>query len=103
MNLKLIAVALVFGFTLFSTESIAQQPGWTGRVLKVGIDRQVTDSVDIVNRPYRPFHFYGNTVRRQHYRGFPLPLPRDVVMSAYAIVNNRQLWFDPNSPPTAAK
>lgn len=71
----------------------AQQPEWTGRILKVGIDRQYTDSLDILERPYRPFHFYGNTVRRMHYRGFPLPLPRDFVMSANAIVTQRDLWF----------
>lgn len=73
--------------------SFGQQPEWTGRVLKVGIDRQYTDSVDILERPYRPFHFYGNTVRRMHYRGFPLPLPVDFFMSGYAMMYERDLWF----------
>jgi hypothetical protein len=31
----------------------------------------------ILERPDRPGHFYGNTVRRMHRRGNPLPLPRD--------------------------
>lgn len=93
---RILVIGLVVAFGLVTSNEHglnAQQPEWTGRVLKVGIDRQYTDSLDILERPYRPFHFYGNTVRRMHYRGFPLPLPRDFVMSANAIVTQRDLWF----------
>lgn len=91
-----IGIAFATFFLAFScgqNASFGQQPQWTGRVLKVGIDRQYTDSVDILERPYRPFHFYGNTVRRMHYRGFPLPLPVDFFMSGYAMMYERDLWF----------
>ena len=89
-----IAFATFFlAFSCGQYASFGQQPQWTGRVLKVGIDRQYTDSVDILERPYRPFHFYGNTVRRMHYRGFPLPLPVDFFMSGYAMMYERDLWF----------
>lgn len=93
---RILVIGLVSAFVFVTSNEHglnAQQPEWTGRVLKVGIDRQYTDSLDILERPYRPFHFYGNTVRRMHYRGFPLPLLRDFVMSANAIVTQRDLWF----------
>ena len=31
--------------------------------------RQAIKNTDILLRPNRPFHFYGNTVRRLYYRG----------------------------------
>ncbi len=34
-------------------------------------------SQDILNRPYRPGHFYGNTVRRRHHRGTTVSMPRN--------------------------
>ena len=70
------------------------QPGWTGRIFKLGLDKEVTDAIHILDRPYRPFHFYGNTVRRQHYRGNPLPLPRDFFQSGQSILMRRELWFE---------
>ncbi|PHS09981.1 MAG: hypothetical protein COA78_11655 [Blastopirellula sp.] len=33
------------------------------------LSRDHIRSMDILNRPYRPGHFYGNTVRRRHHRG----------------------------------
>ncbi|QDV24471.1 hypothetical protein [Aureliella helgolandensis] len=57
----------------------AGEPAWTNHVLKRGVDRQVTNATDILERPYRPLHFYGNTVRRAHYRGTPRPSLGDVV------------------------
>jgi hypothetical protein len=38
--------------------------------------RQQIEATPIVNRPYRPLHFYGNAVRRAHYRGSPLAARR---------------------------
>jgi hypothetical protein len=34
-------------------------------------------SQHILDRPYRPGHFYGNTVRRRHHRGTTVSMPRD--------------------------
>ncbi len=98
MTTRILTTGIAFAavlLTLITGQSVSygQQPEWTGRVLKVGIDRQYTDSIDILERPYRPFHFYGNTVRRMHYRGFPLPLPVDFFMSGYAMLYERDLWF----------
>ena len=79
MKAKLV---LCLGFGVASLAAIeraaAQEPEWTPRVLKVGEDRESTNATDITQRPYRPLHFYGNTVRRMHYRGTPLPKPQDL-------------------------
>lgn len=57
--------------------AIAQEPSWYPYVIARGQDRMVIEDTPMELRPYRPFHFYGNTVRRIHYRGNPMPLPRD--------------------------
>ncbi|SFI92038.1 hypothetical protein [Planctomicrobium piriforme] len=35
--------------------------------------REQIEATPMEDRPYRPFHFYGNTVRRVHYHGSALP------------------------------
>jgi len=67
---------LVF-WTLLVFPMQAQEPGWTGKVVKRGYDRQVSNNTPILDRPYRPLHFYGNTVRRMHYKGRAMPRTRD--------------------------
>ncbi len=62
------------------------EPGWTYGVVRIGEDRDAIKSLPMTERPYRPLHFYGNTVRRMHYRGTPLPAPRDVVGAGAATV-----------------
>lgn len=56
----------------------AAEPQWTSQVVKRGEDRTKTNSTDILHRPNRPLHFYGNTVRRAHYRGQARPTVRDM-------------------------
>ena len=68
---------LVLFVPLVSNVSRAQEPGWSGKVILEGNERLAMDATPILERPYRPFHVYGNTVRRMHYRGLALPLPRD--------------------------
>lgn len=84
MRSKLIAVGLGLlwvgcGQTLLAQ---AQEPGWSPYIIGSREFRAQIEQTPILERPYRPLHFYGNTVRRQHYRGFALPLPQDVVNSA---------------------
>jgi hypothetical protein len=50
-----------------------QEPGWSGQVIAVGQTRREIRSTDILHRPYRPLHFYGNTVRRRYYHGSAMP------------------------------
>lgn len=81
--LRTSAFALVAGLFLFCWTSLAaQEPGWTSRVLKGSEVRAASDQQPIIERPYRPLHFYGNAVRRNYYRGNPLPLPRDILITA---------------------
>ena len=41
-----------------------------------GLSRQEIRSMNILDRPYRPLHFYGNTVRRRYHRASAGPLVR---------------------------
>lgn len=67
----------------------ADEPGWQGNVIARGAEREKIQSTPILERPYRPLHFYGNTVRRRHYRGTAAPGPRDVAGAAGAAVRSR--------------
>lgn len=68
-----------------SRYSTAAEPEWTNRVLKVGQDREKTNELPITERPYRPLHFYGNTVRRRHYRGTAVPNMQDFARTLSSI------------------
>ncbi len=48
-------------------------PGWLGVVVARGELKQQIESTPIVDRPNRPFHFYGNAVRRKYYRSASAP------------------------------
>ena len=65
------------------------KPGWLGVVVARGELKQWIDSTPIVDRPNRPFHFYGNTVRRQYYRGNRAPRPSDLVKGGAALIFKR--------------
>ncbi len=64
----------------------AGEPGWTHGVVRVGEERDQIKSLPMTERPYRPLHFYGNTVRRMHYRGTAIPAPRDIVGASAATI-----------------
>lgn len=70
-----------FALVLFATRNAAaQEPGWSGKVFLHGETKAQKDATPIEFRSYRPFHFYGNTVRRRYYRRQVLPLPRDLAV-----------------------
>ena len=54
------------------------EPGWLPQVVVAGPARERIRAIPVVNRPYRPLHFYGNTARRIHYRGHILPRRSDL-------------------------
>lgn len=64
----------------------ATEPGWSPIVLPTGEYREQVKSLPIEQRPYRPLHFYGNTVRRNFYRGNPLPAPKDLRTTARELI-----------------
>ena len=90
MKFKILAVSVLAALSCASSAS-AWEPGWWGVVIAKGDDKARIEATPILQRPYRPFHFYGNTVRRQYYRGHAALLPRDVVHGAGALVLRRQL------------
>ncbi len=58
---------------------LAAEPSWSGSVIARGPQRERLLATPITERPYRPFHFYGNAVRRNYHRGTILPAPRDFI------------------------
>jgi hypothetical protein len=71
------SLIILFSALFFGAErSAAAEPGWSPVIIATGAYREQIRSTPIELRPYRPLHIYGNTVRRIHYRGTPLPIPR---------------------------
>ncbi len=79
----LAASAAVFLVLVSGDFVSASEPGWSPVVIARGEYREQIKSLPMEQRPYRPLHFYGNTVRRIHYRGVPVPAPRDVLAPVY--------------------
>ncbi len=86
-SLVMVVLGLLPIFT--ADESIAQQPGWSPNVIATGKERDQIRATPIEQRPYRPLHFYGNTVRRIHYRGTPLPTIAETVALPARVVIRR--------------
>jgi len=90
---RLIQIAVVaFCFPVFITSeraASATQPGWSPNVIASGDQREQLRMTPIEDRPYRPLHFYGNTVRRMHYRGTPLPTVAEAVALPARVVIRR--------------
>jgi hypothetical protein len=63
-----------------------EEPGWARPIFAPPEQQAVIEATPIHLRPYRPLHFYGNTVRRRYYRGMAVPLPRDAVNAAGAAI-----------------
>ena len=91
----LLVLAAVFSFSIWAefdsnSTAQAQEPGWYPYVIARGQERDRIQNTPMHQRPYRPLHFYGNTVRRMHYRGTAMPAPRDLYNSTRTIVSSRR-------------
>ena len=64
---------LTAAFLLTMPASVYAEPGWSGQIIAFGETRNEIRSTDILHRPYRPLHVYGNTVRRRYYHGTAVP------------------------------
>ena len=73
----------------FAAPAPAQEPGWWGVVIASGPDQARVEATPIIRRPYRPLHFYGNTVRRRYYRGTAVPNLRDLTQGSLSVVVRR--------------
>ncbi len=56
---------------------VQAEPQWVPVVIARGEYRRQLEATPIEQRPNRPLHFYGNTVRRIHYRNSALPRTQD--------------------------
>jgi hypothetical protein len=91
--LRLVVTAFILtGLMAVADRASAQsnEPGWLGVVVARGELKEWIDSTPIVDRPNRPFHFYGNMVRREYYRGSAAPRPSDMVKGGAALVVKRK-------------
>ena len=86
MKPQLWIFAVAIGLWAGCFTASAQEPSYRGPVIARGETREQIEATPILQRPYRPMHFYGNTVRRRHYRGQAVPTPRDVVGGATAVL-----------------
>jgi hypothetical protein len=58
---------------LFAASAVAATALADPGVIARGDERARLQNTPIEQRPYRPLHFYGNTVRRRHYRSVSRP------------------------------
>jgi hypothetical protein len=65
----LLFAALMAAAVAPETAFAASKTKFDPRVVTVGPAREQIKSTPITQRPYRPLHVYGNTVRRRHSRG----------------------------------
>ena len=70
-------VGVTFALLILTATPSKAEPNWIPVVFATGDLKERIDSTHILHRPYRPLHFYGNTVRRLHYRGRALPTIED--------------------------
>ena len=89
MRIRLLIVLGATYLLSFVSTANAFEPNWSNEIITFGARRQQIESMDILERPYRPFHFYGNTVRRSHYRGWPLPTARDFARGTAVMIRRR--------------
>ena len=90
--LRIGLASLILSVVSVSSVSAANsnEPGWLGVIVARGELKEQIESTPILDRPNRPFHFYGNTVRRQYYRGTSAPAPRDFAKGGAAMVFKRK-------------
>jgi hypothetical protein len=66
------------------------EPGWSRGVVLFGEAREEKNATPILERDYRPLHFYGNTVRRRHYRGAARPTASDLRQTVLPAAGSRR-------------
>ena len=89
MSKLALSVVVCFTFVVGSGPVGAAEPTWSPIVIPTGEYREQIKSMPIEQRPYRPLHFYGNTVRRSYYRGNPVAMPRDMRTTAGELIRRR--------------
>lgn len=82
VNIRSLIYAGVLSFASLTLQAEAAppaaEPTWARSIIPTGQERAIVKSTPVELRPYRPLHIYGNTVRRRHYHGTAIPIPRDL-------------------------
>ena len=89
LRLFLVAAIAVSALAISCQSGFANESGWYPYVIARGQDRAVIENTPIELRPNRPFHFYGNSVRRVYYRGNQMPRTRSYVRRSNPGVRRR--------------
>lgn len=69
--MRTVALAAVLAAAVAADIAAAAGTGFDPRIVVLGEARDEIKSTPITQRPYRPLHVYGNSVRRRHHRGSP--------------------------------
>jgi hypothetical protein len=86
MNRRILALLIVIGTWAGCSSPMAQAASGRGPIIAFGAQRQQIAATPVLERPYRPLHFYGNTARRRHYHGSALPASGDLTRGASSVV-----------------
>jgi hypothetical protein len=86
LRIRMAIFSLVAVAVLGSSAVAASQTGWMGVIVARGELKEEIKSTPILERPNRPLHFYGNTVRREYYRGKAQPARRDAAKAGAPVV-----------------
>ncbi len=71
MNVRRVALGMFFLALIFVMGDVTATAANTGTsypIIATGKQREQIKAIPITQRPYRPLHFYGNSVRRAHHR-----------------------------------
>jgi hypothetical protein len=83
--------------------AVQGEEAWSPVIIARGAYREQIVQTPIEQRPNRPFHFYGNTIRRRHHRGTPFPLPSDFLRTIeYAATSLIESVGRPSAPSATA-
>ncbi len=85
MNLRYAIFSLLIGSVLFVSAAVAGQSRAVGPIIAFGETKRQIEATPILDRPYRPLHFYGNTVRRRNSRGLPVNVPATAAAPSAAV------------------
>jgi hypothetical protein len=89
-TLLVILMSVNSGSVVFAdATSNPQEPGWTRGVILFGEARAEKNATPILERDYRPLHFYGNTARRRYYRGSARPTVSDLRQTVLPAAGSR--------------
>jgi hypothetical protein len=68
VKLWIMSLSLLAGLGITNLNTSAQEPGLAAPIIARGATREQIQSTPLLERPNRPLHVYGNTVRRRYHR-----------------------------------